>query len=99
MFYLLLYTTILGVKRLSAVRTLYNIHSGLKPTESVFIPCLKHDNRRYAPLPQGLSTSRYFLVTEAVSDDDPIELIREVLEIEKGIASGLEKLLRDVETV
>jgi hypothetical protein len=48
----------------------------------------------------NLAAGRYKpLVNEAVCDDDPVELIREVLEIEKGIASGLEKLLCDVEAV
>jgi type I restriction enzyme M protein len=48
----------------------------------------------------NLAAGRYKpQVAEAVSDDDPVELIREVLEIEKGITSGLEKLLRDVEVV
>ncbi len=48
----------------------------------------------------NLAAGRYKpQVTEAVSDDDPIELIREVLEIEKDIASGLEKLLHDMESV
>lgn len=48
----------------------------------------------------NLAAGRYKpQVTEAVSDDDPVDLIREVLEIEKGIASRLEKLLHDVEAV
>ncbi|MEH2286341.1 HsdM family class I SAM-dependent methyltransferase [Nostoc sp.] len=48
----------------------------------------------------NLAAGRYKpQITEAVSDDDPVELIREVLEIEREIASGLEKLLRDVEEV
>ncbi|WP_207714297.1 SAM-dependent DNA methyltransferase [Scytonema sp. UIC 10036] len=48
----------------------------------------------------NLAAGRYKpKVTEAVSDDDPAELIREVLEIEREIASGLEKLLHDVEAV
>ena len=48
----------------------------------------------------NLAAGRYKpQVTEAVSDDDPVDLIREVLEIEKGIASSLEKLLHDVEVV
>jgi len=46
----------------------------------------------------NLAAGRYKpQVAEAISDDDPVELIREVLEIEKGITSGLEKLLCDVE--
>ena len=41
----------------------------------------------------NLAAGRYKpQVTEAVSDDDPVDLIQEVLAIEKGIASGLEWL-------
>ncbi|MEH1839915.1 MAG: class I SAM-dependent DNA methyltransferase [Nostoc sp.] len=48
----------------------------------------------------NLAAGRYKpQVTEVVSDDDPVELIREVLEIEREIASSLEKLLHDVEAV
>ncbi|MBD2517948.1 SAM-dependent DNA methyltransferase [Nostoc sp. FACHB-973] len=48
----------------------------------------------------NLAAGRYKpQISEAVSDDDPVELIREVLEIEREIASSLEKLLRDVEAV
>lgn len=48
----------------------------------------------------NLAAGRYKpQVAETVSEDDPAELIREVLEIEREIAAGLEKLLRDVEEV
>ncbi|HIK09446.1 MAG TPA: SAM-dependent DNA methyltransferase [Oscillatoriaceae cyanobacterium M33_DOE_052] len=48
----------------------------------------------------NLAAGRYKpQVTEAVSEDDPVELIREVLQLEREIAAGLEKLLRDVEGV
>ena len=48
----------------------------------------------------NLAAGRYKpQVTEAVSEDDPAELIREVLQLEREIAAGLEKLLRDVEGV
>lgn len=46
----------------------------------------------------NLTASRYKpRVAEAVPDEDPAELIREVLEIERGITAGLEKLLDEVE--
>ncbi|MBD2107048.1 class I SAM-dependent DNA methyltransferase [Nodosilinea sp. FACHB-13] len=46
----------------------------------------------------NLAAGRYKpQVAEAVSDDDPAELIREVLEIEKEITMGLTKLLKEVE--
>ena len=35
--------------------------------------------------------------SEAAPDEDPAELIRELLTIEKKIADGLEKLLKEVE--
>jgi type I restriction enzyme M protein len=38
-------------------------------------------------------------VAVSVPDDDPVELIRDVLAIEREISSGLEKLLRDLEAV
>ena len=46
----------------------------------------------------NLTASRYKpRVAEAVSDEDPAELIREVLAIEREITVGLEKLLDEVE--
>ncbi len=46
----------------------------------------------------NLAASRYKpRVAEAVPDEDPAELIREVLAIEKEITAGLEKLLGEVE--
>ena len=46
----------------------------------------------------NLTASRYKpRVAEAVPDEDPAELIREVLAIEREIAAGLEKLLGEVE--
>ncbi len=43
----------------------------------------------------NLAAGRYKpQVVEPVPDDDPAELIQEVLGIEKGIMSGLEKLLQ-----
>jgi len=46
----------------------------------------------------NLAASRYKpRVAEAVSDEDPAELIREVLAIESEITAGLEKLLAEVE--
>ena len=46
----------------------------------------------------NLTASRYKpRVAEAVPDEDPAELIREVLAIEREIAAGLEKLLDEVE--
>lgn len=48
----------------------------------------------------NLAAGRYKpQVAEAVPDEDPATLIREVLAIEKEIAAGLEKLLKDVESV
>ena len=45
----------------------------------------------------NLTASRYKpRVAEAVPDEDPAELIREVLAIECGITAGLEKLLDEV---
>lgn len=47
----------------------------------------------------NLTASRFKpQIGEEVPDDDPAELIREVLKIEQDITSGLEKLLRDVES-
>jgi type I restriction enzyme M protein len=46
----------------------------------------------------NLTASRYKpRVAEAVPDEDPAELIREVLAIEREITAGLEKLLEEVE--
>ena len=46
----------------------------------------------------NLAASRYKPhVAEEVPDEDPAELIREVLAIEREIAAGLEKLLEEVE--
>ena len=46
----------------------------------------------------NLTASRYKpRVTETVPDEDPAELIREVLAIEREITAGLEKLLEEVE--
>ena len=46
----------------------------------------------------NLTASRYKpRVAETVPDEDPAELIREVLAIEREIAAGLEKLLDEVE--
>ena len=45
----------------------------------------------------NLTASRYTpRVAEAVPDEDPAELIREVLAIEREITAGLEKLLDEV---
>ena len=46
----------------------------------------------------NLAASRYKpRVAEAISDEDPAELIRDVLGMERAIARGLEKLLSEVE--
>ena len=46
----------------------------------------------------NLTASRYKpRVAETVPDEDPAELIREVLAIEREITAGLEKLLGEVE--
>lgn len=46
----------------------------------------------------NLAASRYKpRVAEPVPDEDPAELIREVLAIEKEITEGLEKLLKEIE--
>jgi type I restriction enzyme M protein len=46
----------------------------------------------------NLAAARYKpLVTQEAPDEDPAELIREVLDIEKEIIGGLEKLMEDVE--
>jgi type I restriction enzyme M protein len=48
----------------------------------------------------NLAASRYKPgVAEPVPDEDPVELIREVLEVEKEITEGLETLLHEVEGV
>ena len=45
----------------------------------------------------NLAAGRYKpQVAEAVSDDDPTELIKEVLGIERWIALGLEQLLEEI---
>ncbi len=46
----------------------------------------------------NLAASRYKpRVAESVPDEDPAELIREVLAIEREITDGLEKLLKEIE--
>ena len=46
----------------------------------------------------NLAASRYKpRVGECAPDEDPAELIREVLDIEREIADGLEKLLGEIE--
>ena len=46
----------------------------------------------------NLTAARYKpRVAEPVPDEDPAELIREVIAIEKEITAGLEKLLHEVE--
>jgi type I restriction enzyme M protein len=46
----------------------------------------------------NLAAGRYKpMVAEKASDEDPVELIQEVLDIEKEITKGLVKLLQDVE--
>jgi len=48
----------------------------------------------------NLAAGRYKpRIAEKAPDDDPKQLIREILEIEREIAGGLEKLLQDVESV
>jgi len=48
----------------------------------------------------SLTASRYKpQIGEEMPDEDPTDLIRDVLEIEKKITVGLEKLLKDVEDV
>ncbi len=45
----------------------------------------------------NLAAGRYKpMVTEAAPDDDPAELIQEVLDIEKDITKGLAKLLMEI---
>jgi type I restriction enzyme M protein len=47
----------------------------------------------------NLAAGRYKpQIAEAAPDEDPAELIRETLKLEREIADGLEKLLRDVES-
>ena len=46
----------------------------------------------------NLAAARYKpRVAEPVPDEDPADLIREVLALEKEITAGLEKLLHEVE--
>jgi len=46
----------------------------------------------------NLAAGRYKpQVAEAAPEEDPVELIKEVLVIEKDIANGLERLLREIE--
>lgn len=46
----------------------------------------------------NLAAGRYKpQVAEKAPDDDPVELIRETIELERGIVAGLEKLLAEVE--
>ncbi|MBW1792001.1 MAG: SAM-dependent DNA methyltransferase, partial [Deltaproteobacteria bacterium] len=48
----------------------------------------------------NITASRYKpQIGEEVPDEDPADLIREVMAIEKEITSGLDKLLKDVEAV
>ena len=57
-----------------------------------------------AKLPAMVTTDGFIIshcmeVVEKAPDEDPAELIREVLSIEREIESGLEKLLKDVGAV
>ena len=53
--------------------------------------------RKEIPSLYNLTASRYKpRVAEAVPDEDPAELIREVFAIEREITAGLEKLLDEV---
>ncbi|MHC1698743.1 MAG: N-6 DNA methylase [Geobacteraceae bacterium] len=62
--------------------------------------CWWADYGRIADSDANLAASRYKpTVGEDISDEDPAELIREVLGLEKQIVVGLEKLLREVGTV
>jgi len=48
----------------------------------------------------NLTASRYKpQISEEMPDEDPVDLIRDVLKIERDITDGLEKLLKDVEAV
>ncbi|MBN1545885.1 MAG: SAM-dependent DNA methyltransferase [Syntrophaceae bacterium] len=48
----------------------------------------------------NLAAGRYKpQIAEKAPDDDPVELIRETLEIEREITGGLEKLLKEVEAI
>ncbi len=61
--------------------------------------CWWAEYERIADSDANLSASRYKPTAgEDVSDDDPAELIREVLGLEKCLVDGLEKLLTEVET-
>ena len=47
----------------------------------------------------NLAAGRYKpMVAEKPPDEDPVELIQEVLNIEKEITKGLEKLLQEVKS-
>lgn len=48
----------------------------------------------------NLAAGRYKpQIAEKAPDEDPVQLIQETLAIEREIAEGLEKLLREVEAV
>ncbi len=60
--------------------------------------CWWADVKTLAANDYNLAAGRYKpQVAEAVPEEDPVELIKEVLAIEQDIASGLKKLLKEVE--
>lgn len=62
--------------------------------------CWWADYERIAGSDASLAASRYKpTVGEDISDEDPVVLIREVLELEQQIVGGLEKLLQEVGSV
>jgi type I restriction enzyme M protein len=71
---------------------------GLLPAGTDAVRCWWASNETIAASEYSLSAGRYKpQVAQAVSEEDPAELIGEALTLEREIAEGLENLLREVE--
>lgn len=69
----------------------------LLPPESDETRCWRTTIKSIAENDYNLAAGRYKpMVAEAAPDDDPAELIQEVLDIEKDITKGLAKLLMEI---
>ena len=73
---------------------------GLLPAGTDAARCWWASKETIAASEYSLSAGRYKpQVAEAISEEDPAELISEALTLEREIAEGLENLLREVEVV
>jgi len=85
----------------SAFKTIPGVETGtLLPAGSEGPRCWWTTIKSIGDNDYNLAAGRYKpQIAEKAPDDDPAELIRETLAMEREIAGGLEKLLRKVETV